>query len=127
MNQAVELFVAINCLVVGLSHVLQPGAWVTFFVWLRDKGSSGVFVNGLLSLSFGALIAAFHNVWHGLPAVITVLGWLQILKGALSLIAPQIALRSMARVRPDRAHEFRIAGAVLIGLGLIAGYVAMAV
>jgi len=62
-------------LVIGLSHVAQPRAWVEFFVWLRGKGHAGVFVNGFLSLGFGSFIVAFHNVWNGLPVILTLLGW----------------------------------------------------
>jgi len=51
-----EFFVALQTLVIGVSHVVQPRAWVDFFVWLRGKGHAGVFANGFLSLWFGGLI-----------------------------------------------------------------------
>ena len=71
MERAVEVFAAVQFLVIGLSHVFQPRVWVEFFTWLRGKGYAGVFVNGFLSLGFGAFIVAFHNVWTGLPMVLT--------------------------------------------------------
>ncbi|MFN2563748.1 MAG: hypothetical protein ABR499_01885 [Gemmatimonadaceae bacterium] len=67
-ERAIELYAAVNFLVIGLSHLLQPRAWVDFFVWLRTKGHTGVFLNGMLSLAFGSIIVAFHNVWAGLEA-----------------------------------------------------------
>jgi hypothetical protein len=89
VERGIELFAALNFLVIGLSHLLQPRVWVDFFVWLRSKGHAGVFANGMLSLSFGSIIVSFHNVWGGLPTVLTVIGWAQVTKGFVSLVAPQ--------------------------------------
>lgn len=114
MEQQVEVFAALYMAVMGLSHIIQPQAWVEFFIWLRGKGRAGVFVNGFLCLSFGAFIVAFHNVWSGLPMILTLLGWSQVLKGLLSFLAPQIGMRTLARVSPERSREFVAAGAVLL-------------
>ncbi len=75
MERAIQVFAMINLVAIGLSHVVQPRVWAEFFVALRDKGDRGVFVVGFMSLAFGSLIVAFHNVWLGLPMVLTILGW----------------------------------------------------
>jgi len=124
MERATEIFVAVQCLVIGLSHLFRSRDWVEFFVWLRTKGAAGVFVNGFLSLGFGSVIVAFHNVWHGLPAVLTVFGWAQVAKGVLCFLFPQLAMRSLARVSPDRAREFVVAGVVSLALSEVFGYLA---
>lgn len=125
MERAVEIFAAVQFAVIGLSHMLQPGAWVEFFVWLRGKGRAGVFVVGFLSLGFGALVVAFHNVWHGWPVVLTIVGWAHVLKAAVYFAAPQVGLRSLGRVSAERAREFVIAGAVMIGLSILLTWVAI--
>ena len=125
MERATEVFAAVGCLVFGLSHVAQPRAWVEFFVWLRALGRPGVFVNGFLSLGFGAVVVAFHNVWTGLPVVLTLLGWAQVVKGLVCFVLPQAGLRSLARVSPDRAWEFVAAGAVLLALSGVLWYVVL--
>jgi hypothetical protein len=79
MEKAIEIFVAISLSVIALSHILQPSAWVDFFVRLREKGRAGVFAFGLLCLNFGAVVVAFHNVWHGWPVIFTIVGWGQVL------------------------------------------------
>ena len=61
MERAVEFWVAIQLLIIGLSHLLQPRVWVDFMIRLRGWGHAGVFVNGMLSLSFGAVIVAGHQ------------------------------------------------------------------
>ena len=126
MEKAIELFAAVNFLVTGLSHVLQPRSWVEFFVWLRSKGHSGVFVNGLLSLGFGSIVVAFHNVWSGLPMVLTIVGWAHVAKALLIFAAPQFGMRSLERVSPERANEFVAAGGVLLALSALMWYLVLA-
>jgi hypothetical protein len=93
VERAVEIFVAVALFGVGLSHALQPLAWVEFFVWLRSQGRCAVFLEGLLTLNCGALVVAFHNVWTGLPVVITLIGWGMVLKATVRLAAPGLGLR----------------------------------
>jgi hypothetical protein len=112
--KAVELYAAVHLTVIGLSHVLQPGAWVRFFLLLRAQGTTGAFVNGFMSLVFGAIIVAFHNIWEGGAVVLTLLGWAQIVKAAVNFCAPLVGLRSLNRVALDRAWEFQVGGAVLL-------------
>lgn len=110
MERAVQVFAAVSFLVIGLSHVLQPAAWVEFFTKLRNLGRPGVFVEGFLSLSFGAVIVSFHNVWSGPPAVLTLIGWGQVLKALFRFVAPAASLRLYEKIRPERAWQFRVAG-----------------
>jgi hypothetical protein len=125
VEQAIELFAAIQFLVIGLSHAFQPHAWVDFFVWLRGKGHSGVFVNGFLSLIFGSLIVGFHNVWTGLPMVLTIIGWAQVLKALMSFVVPQYGLRTLHRVSHERAREFVVGGIVFLALSALMFYIAL--
>lgn len=125
MEKATELFAAVQFLVIGLSHAFQPRAWVDFFVWLRGKGHSGVFVNGFLSLIFGSVIVGFHNVWTGLPMVLTIIGWAQILKALISFVAPQYGLRSLQRVSHERSRDFVVAGVVFLALSVLMFYIAL--
>jgi hypothetical protein len=122
MEQAIELFAAINFLILGLSHVFQPRAWAEFFMLLHRHGRPGVFVNGFLSLLTGSLIVGFHNVWTGIPVILTVLGWLFILKAAIVFIAPNLGLRSMARVQLDNSRKFIIPGVIMIAVALALAY-----
>lgn len=120
MARAVEIFAAINLFVIGVSHLVQPMGWVEFFIWLREKGRPGIFVVAFISLTFGTIVVAFHNVWSGLPMVLTIYGWSQVIKGFLYLSVPQIGMKSLGRINSERAYWFRIAGIVLIVLsGLI--------
>jgi len=116
MEQAVQLYAAISFLVIGLSHLIQPNAWVAFYQALGARGVPGVFLEGFLSLSFGGLIVGFHNVWRGPAVVLTLIGWGQVLKGAGRFVAPQVGLRMMQRMAPERAWYFRAGGALALVL-----------
>ena len=125
VEQATEVFAAVYLFVVGLSHLLQPQVWVEFFAWMREKGRAGMLVEGLMSLGFGALIVAFHNVWSGLAVVLTLIGWGQVLKGTLRLVAPQLSLRVYQRMTPERAWLFRVGGVFALALSGLLAYVAL--
>lgn len=119
MEQAIQLFAAISFSVIGLSHLAQPKAWVAFFQALAARGTTGVFLEGFLLLNFGAIVVAFHNVWHGPAIVLTLLGWTQVIKGFGRFVAPQLGLRVMQRVSPERAWHFQVGGAFAL---LLSGY-----
>lgn len=114
MEQAIRAFVALNLLVIGLSHIVQHRAWAEFFVWLHGLGRVGAFVNGLLSLFPGTLVVAFHGSWQWPGVLLTVLGWAWVLKGAVALLWPTWGLRSMARIQNADSRLFAVPGAVFV-------------
>ncbi len=122
MEQAIQTFAAINFFVIGLSHVVQHRAWAEFFILLHRQGRPGAFANGFLSLITGTLIVAFHNVWSGIPVVLTVLGWSFVLKAAVIFVVPDWGLRSIGRVRRDNSRMFMIPGVLLIIGAVALGY-----
>lgn len=65
MEQSIQLFAAVSFLVYGLSHLIQPKAWVTYYQALVAKGTTGAFFEGFLLLNLGGIIVGFHNVWQG--------------------------------------------------------------
>ncbi|MFN8007055.1 MAG: hypothetical protein U0V70_08570 [Terriglobia bacterium] len=115
MEVAIEKFAIVSFIVIGLSHIFQHRAWAEFFVQLRGKGIQGAFINALIQFPFGALIVAFHNVWHGIPAILKIYGCALVLKCAINFIYPQLALKSLGRVSLERSWEFALAGAVFLG------------
>lgn len=118
METAVQVFAILHFLIIGLSHVFQPRAWVKFFLLLKAQGEAGVFAIAFLSLQFGSLVVAFHNVWTGIPLALTLLGWSQVLKAFLYFVFPRLGLRGLELVQPERAHRFIPAGILFL---LLAG------
>ena len=122
MERSVELVAMMLFGIIGLSHILQPRAWVEFFLLLIRKGESGAFLDGFLTLSMGAVIVGLHNTWAGAPAVLTLVGWGLLIKSLIRFCAPKLALRMMARVSIERSWEFQVAGAGLVLLACLVGY-----
>jgi hypothetical protein len=122
MERAVEIFATVHFLIIGLSHILHARTWAEFFIWLHGRGRPGVFVHGFISLGFGSVIVAFHNVWSGLPMVLTIVGWAYVFKAVLCFLAPQTQMRTLGRVAPERAREFMIPGVLFVALGALLLY-----
>jgi len=122
MERSVEVLAIILLGVVGLSHLLQPKAWAEYFILLRGKGEAGAFVDGFLHLPLAGFIIGFHNVWSGIPVVLTLLGWAFLIKSLIRFCAPKLGLRMMARVSVERAWEFQVAGAFLVVLAGLLSY-----
>jgi hypothetical protein len=122
MERSVEIVAVILFGVIGLSHILQPKAWAEFFILLRGKKEAGAFVDGFLNLSLGAVIVGFHNLWSGIPAVLTVIGWALLIKGTIRFCTPKLALAMIARVSVERSWEFQVAGAGLMVIATVVAY-----
>jgi hypothetical protein len=122
MERSVEVLTMVLFGVIGLSHVLQPKAWAEFFILLRGKGEAGVFVDGFLNLQLAGLIIGFHNVWSGLPVVLTLVGWCLLIKSLVRFCLPKYGLMMFARVSVERCWEFQVAGVGLVGLASLLGY-----
>ncbi len=122
MERAIEIFAAINFLIMGVSHIVLPREWAKFFTYLRSKGTPGAFVNGFLHLGMGALIVGFHNTWRGLPVVLTVLGWLYLLKSLLIFTVPGYGVKSLSLVSEDKAWRFMVPGVMLLAVSGVLFY-----
>ncbi len=122
MERAIQIYAVINLTVIGLSHVLRPHAWVDFFVWLRERREAGVFAAAFMSLVFGSVIVAFHNVWSGIPLALTLLGWAQVLKALIYFSFPRFGLRKLHIPSHERAGMFVVPGALFLLLAALLGY-----
>ena len=122
MEGAVEKFAVISFFIIGVSHIFQPKVWVEFFVRVREKGKAGAFINALIHFPLGALIVAFHNVWHGIPLILTLLGCGLLVKGFINLVFPKIGMKSLERVSLEKSWEFVAAGVFSVGIALLLLY-----
>jgi hypothetical protein len=114
MEQEIQLFAASSFLVIGISHLVQSRAWVSFYQALAARGTVGAFLEGVGILNFGAIVVAFHNVWEGPAVILTVVGWAHVLKGLGRFVVPEIGLRVIRRINPERAWYFQVGGAIAL-------------
>jgi hypothetical protein len=116
MEIAVTRLAIICFFITGVSHIIQPRVWARFFMDMHSKGEVGSFHNALLHFPPGVLIASFHNVWHGLPVVLTLIGWGLVLKSFIYFTFPGHGVKMLARVSVERAWEFIVAGVFALGI-----------
>jgi len=122
MERAIQVYAVVQLSILGLSHVVAPRAWVTFFTYLRERGEAGVFATAFLSLLFGSLVVAFHNVWTGIPVLLTLLGWAQVAKALIYFTFPAFGLRKLHIPTEERAGMFIVPGLVFLALAAALGY-----
>jgi len=106
VETAVEVFAIINLGTVGISHILAHRTWARFFIWLRSREEPGVFVVAFLSLGMGSIIVGFHPVWSGIPLILTLFGWSQVLKAFFYMSFPKVGLKKLGAVSEDRSKIF---------------------
>lgn len=77
------------CVLVGLSMVTHRRATVETIKALVHNPPV-LYVAGVIALAAGLAIVLGHNVWSGgaLPVVVTLVGWISLIKGLLILFLP---------------------------------------
>ncbi|EDP70976.1 hypothetical protein FBALC1_00792 [Flavobacteriales bacterium ALC-1] len=115
---SIALFVAINLLVVGLSHLLQPKMWLSFFQLLTKKGLAGNTINALIHFGFGSLILSFHFIWSWPRLLITIYALLITIKGIIYLLFPKIGLRNIALLTEKSISKFKWTGLIMTTLSV---------
>ena len=75
---------------------------------------------GFLALAVGAVIVSLNNLWtSGLPLVITILGWLALIKGAFILVFPGATASLYRKVGHSNLIVFAGIVALVIGFALL--------
>jgi hypothetical protein len=78
-----------------------------------------MFLSGLLIMPVGVAIALTHNVWTpNWRVLITVLGWLFAIGGALRLFGPLIVVKA-GHAMLKQPHFTTVAAAIWVVLGLV--------
>ena len=88
---------------------------------VRDPGE--IFLIGLLRLGLGLAIVIGHSIWNSaLAIVVSLLGWLMLASGVLTLFLPtERLIRLNDAVRADRYYGVFVGIVALLGLYLAIG------
>ena len=83
-----------------------------------EKSSGLTFISGFITLAFGMVLITYHNVWvKSWIVLITIIGWMSLLKGFMFIIFPQ-AISSFKGMYKNN----RVWGAIMLVFGLLFGY-----
>jgi hypothetical protein len=78
-----------------------------------------MYFGGALALVAGLVIVMFHNIWLSeWYVIITVIGWLALVKGIVLLVSP----KSINNFAAFWVNRMQLAGLVTLILGLVLGY-----
>jgi hypothetical protein len=104
-------------LIVGLSHLAQPGEWLKFFAVVKQTGVAG-FIIAMFTLPVGLLLLVGHQVWRWEPALfLTVAGWGMTVKSTIYMLLPRAADRMIERGLAKSPRSFQLVGALMAVFG----------
>jgi hypothetical protein len=113
-------------LLTGAGIVLNPKSFRTIAGEVV-RSVTLVYLFGFMDLAAGLAIVLTHNVWAASWRVlITLIGWLLLIRGAVRIVAPEIVMGYAAKVIRNK-QVIPSAGAIVGVLGLVLcyfGYVA---
>lgn len=86
---------------------------------LKELGM--VYLGGVMAAVIGFLIVTYHNVWQGWPILVSLIGWLALLKGFMLLVLPDASLE-MFKSMFKKVKSFTVIGVFALALGLVFCY-----
>ncbi len=116
---------AVVYIVIGLGMLINPKHYKKLMdEFLKSAGMQ--YLGGVMALVAGFLIVMNHNIWEkSWVVLITIIGWLGLIKGVLLFIAPDKmgkTAKSMMKVK-----SFTVYAIIIIALGAVLGYFGFAV
>ena len=126
MEAGVERLAALVLILTCVSHIAAPRAWAGLFDAVRAQGEAAGLINAAIHLPLGLIIAAFHPVWTWPGVVVTLLGLALVAKGAVHLVVPALAQRTLKVVEGEAGvKRLRLGGIVMLPLALVVGWIAL--
>lgn len=115
--------IGLYCILLSLSMAVNKQATVQTVMALVHNAPV-LYVFGLTLVAVGLAMVLSHNVWSGgaLPVIVTLVGWLALIKGMLFLLLPPPA--AVGVILWGRAYEqfFYLDAALVLILGVYLTY-----
>ncbi len=103
--------------IIGLSELIHAKLWARYTEELLESEHT-VIMHTPFWLVFGLVIVNGHNIWEmSPPVIVTVFGWLMLVKCILVMMAPTPMLSIGRKMKSSRMMALRISGVVMIALG----------
>ena len=126
MNATMDLSVflarifAVLYLIVGIGILLNAEYYrKAYSDMIRDTGI--MYLGGAIALVIGYLMVAYHNFWvKDWSVIITIIGWLALIKGLLMFILPKTMINLTTFVFKEKYVP--VVSAVALILGVVLGY-----
>ena len=114
--QIFQIF-SIVYIAVGIGIFINPGFYKKLFEDFIEN-TAVLYLGGIMALTIGYLIVAFHNTWtKDLSVIITIVGCLAMIKGILILIRPNMIIAlSKAMVQKESILKIEAIAVIILGL-----------
>ena len=108
-------------LTIGLGMLASPRFYEEMLNKMIDN-EAVLFVTGLLVLVIGYFLVAYHNIWtSGWTIIITIFGWLALLKGLMMVVIPEKSIKLYNLIKISEG-QLSIYGVIVFVLGIIFTY-----
>ena len=103
---------------IGIGMLINPDIYKKLFEDFIDNGTA-LYFGGIMALVIGYLLVIFHNVWEmDWHVIITIIGWIALLKGILILVRPKVII-AIAKVFVNNEKALKIEAVIIILIGLL--------
>lgn len=118
--------IGLYCLLAALVMAVQREAWIAAVTALVHDAPLMLLL-GVVVVAAGLALVLTHNIWTGgaLPVIVTVIGWLTLLKGMMLWLLPPAAAADFYLERLHYGRLYYLYCAVSCALGLyltVAGF-----
>jgi hypothetical protein len=112
-------------LILGISMLIQRENAI--FLWIALVHNAAlVYVVSLVTIVAGLAVVLAHNVWSGgaLPIIVTLLGWITLIKGIFALLLPRdLAMDTFTAFAYDQYFYLYVLICLVLGVYLtVAGF-----
>lgn len=107
--------IGLYCLLIFLAMAVNQAAWVIKVnTLIHDPGA--VMIAAVFALAVGLAIILTHNIWSGgaLPVVVTLVGWISLIKGIFLLWLPPEAVEGYMRALHYQDFYYVYVGVTLL-------------
>lgn len=116
--------IGIALIVIYTGVLLNRNTYATFWPALTNSPVT-FFITGVISLILGLIIIQIHNIWvPDWRVIITIIGWLGFISGALRILLPELVLQFGNKFFEDKEYKLvtGIAG-LLVAIGAYLTYI----
>ena len=109
--------ISIVYITIGIGIFINPGFYKKLFEDFTEN-TAVMYLGGVMALTIGYLILAFHNTWtKDWSVIITIVGCLAMIKGILILIRPNLIIAlSKAMVQKESTLKIEAIAVIILGL-----------
>jgi len=115
--------IGLYCILAALSMMTRRQATLETVTTILQNPSM-MLILGVITLAAGLAVVLAHNIWSGgaLAVVVTLVGWITLLKGLLFLFLPPEKEAGLFLVQLHYQQFFYLYGAISLALGVYLTY-----